>query len=290
MGDREWDFDLERSGDSLADLLTGEDLLTGGDDLLIGEDRLTGEDLLTGGESRRGRGLGDRVRDLRILRGESLRWLRRNGLRSRVYRRGDFDRERRRLRLLLYDEIGRDSRALEIGLSRRDLGEGERRLLRIGDLDRRLRELDRRRGEWRLLRGDKRLDEWLYREGNFIGDFDRERDRTKSRVGGAGAGGMLSEPELTDSVSWISSTCFSLVLRSLSASSKRSWAEISSELLVFTTSVVALGFFIVCHGARTPSLSIILSRFSCGRLGGSTTGMSFMGKSGLVTAVLRKSS
>lgn len=188
MGDREWDFDLERAGDSLVDLLTGEDLLIGGDDLLIGEVRLTGEDLLTGGESRRGRGLGDRVRDRRILR-----WLLRSGLRSRMYRRGDFERERRRLRLL-YDEIGRDSRALEIGLSRRDLGEGERRLLRIGDLD-------RRRGEWRLLRGDERLDERLYREGNVIGDFDRERDLTRSRVGGAGAGGMLSEPELIDKVS-----------------------------------------------------------------------------------------
>lgn len=67
-------------------------------------------------------------------------------------------------------------------------------------------DLDRRRGEWRLLRGDERLDERLYREGSFIGDLDRERDLTKSRVGGAGAGGMLPEPELMDRVSWISST------------------------------------------------------------------------------------
>lgn len=217
MGDRECDFDLERNGDSLADLRTGGDLLLGG------EDRLTGEDLLNGGESRRGRGLGDRVRDRRILRGESLRWVLRNGLRV-VYRRGDFDRERRRLRLLLlYDEIGRDSRALDIGLSRRDLGDGVRRRLRIGDRDRWLRDVDRRRGEWRLLRvGEDRLDERLYREGNVIGDFDRERDLTKSRVGGAGAGGMLPEPELTDRVSRISSSCFSFALRSRSASSKRS--------------------------------------------------------------------
>lgn len=161
MGEKERDFDRERAGDSLAGRL-------------IGEDRLSRED-------RRGRG-GDR--DRRFLRGESLRW------RSRTYRRGDFERERRRL-LLLLKTIGRDSRAREIGLSRRDLGDGVRRLR--GDLD-------RRGGEWRLLwRGEReRLDDREYRDGSVNGEFDRERERVRSRVGGSGAGGISSEPELTD--------------------------------------------------------------------------------------------
>uniref|UniRef100_A0A8D8BD26 (northern house mosquito) hypothetical protein n=1 Tax=Culex pipiens TaxID=7175 RepID=A0A8D8BD26_CULPI len=197
MGDSEWDRDLERT-------IEGDLRLTG-EGLLIGECRLAGEDRLAGGEMCRLCGLGDRVRDRRTLRagGESLRWLlRRAGLRSRVYRRGDLDSERRR-RLLC--EMGRDSRALEIGLSlRRDLGDGERRLARTGDRDRRPRgdrDLCRlfRRGD----RDIRRLATRQYCVGRVMGDFDRERDLARSMIGGAGAGGMLSEPELTERVSWI---------------------------------------------------------------------------------------
>lgn len=190
-GDNEWDRDLERT-------IEGDLRLTG-EGLLIGECRRAG------GEMCRRCGRGDRVRDRRTLRagGESLRWLlRRAGLRSRVYRRGDLDSERRR-RLMC--EMGRDSRALEIGLSlRRDLGDGERRLARTGDRDRRPRgdrDLCRlfRRGD----RDFRRLATRQYCVGRVMGDFDRERDLARSMIGGAGAGGMLSEPELTERVSWI---------------------------------------------------------------------------------------